>query len=96
MTHFACAWTTCHSVGVLGWALSCLKHLAQQLPIADQCRFGGRVEAGDIPVLLSYVTVDPVYDDEVAQARWSLKIVESLAVGVSVVTAGTGDGRDTW
>lgn len=39
------------------------------------------------------LTVDPVHDDAVAKARSPLKIFESLALGVPVVTADVGDRR---
>jgi len=76
--------------------LSLLKNLACQLGIADRCRFIGRVRADEVPVLLSLanVSVDPVYDDEVAQARWPVKIMESLALGVPIVTGDVGDRRE--
>lgn len=79
-----------------GADLGRLEHLAHELGIADRCRFAGRVEPEQIPALmsLSLATVDPVYDDEVARARWPLKIVESMAVGVPVVTGDVGDRRE--
>jgi glycosyltransferase involved in cell wall biosynthesis len=39
------------------------------------------------------LTVDPVHDDDVARARSPLKIFESLALGIPVVTADVGDRR---
>jgi glycosyltransferase involved in cell wall biosynthesis len=42
---------------------------------------------------LAELTVDPVHDDDVARARSPLKIFESLALGVPVVTADVGDRR---
>jgi glycosyltransferase involved in cell wall biosynthesis len=39
----------------------------------------------------SRLVVDPVLDDDTARARSPLKIVESLAMGVPVVTGDTGD-----
>ena len=42
---------------------------------------------------LAEVTVDPVKDDAVARARSPLKIFESLALGVPVVTGDVGDRR---
>jgi glycosyltransferase involved in cell wall biosynthesis len=76
--------------------LALLKTLAQQLKVADRCRFVGRLAADEVPALLSLadVSVDPVHDDEVAQARWPLKITESLAVGTPVVTGDVGDRRE--
>lgn len=72
-----------------------LKVLAEQLGIAQQCRFLGRVPSDKVTILfrLADVSVDPVYDDAVAQARWPLKIMESLASGVPVVTGDVGDRR---
>ncbi len=79
-----------------GSDLATVQDRAIQLGIADRCRFTGRVSAEDIPVLLSltYVSVDPVHDDLIARARWPLKIVESLATGVPVVTGDVGDRRE--
>jgi glycosyltransferase involved in cell wall biosynthesis len=70
-----------------------LKAQAARLGIADRCRFTGHVTADQVPALLSLadVTVDPVHNDPVAQARWPLKIMESLALGVPVVTGDVGD-----
>ncbi|KPL85988.1 glycosyltransferase [Herpetosiphon geysericola] len=42
---------------------------------------------------LADVTVDPVYDDAVAQARSPLKLFESLALGIPAVTGDVGDRR---
>jgi glycosyltransferase involved in cell wall biosynthesis len=70
-----------------------LQEIASQLDIASRCRFVGRVKPDEVPPLLSLadVSVDPVYDDEVAQARWPVKIMESMAMGVPVVTGDIGD-----
>lgn len=53
----------------------------------------GRIDPAQVPAVYaaSEVVVDPVYDDEVALARSPLKIVESLACGVPVVTSAVGD-----
>ncbi len=58
-------------------------------------RFTGHVSRSLLRVLLGVaeVTVDPVKDDAVARARSPLKIFESLALGVPVVTADVGDRR---
>ncbi len=40
---------------------------------------------------LADITVDPVYDDIVAQARSPLKIFESMALGIPVVAGAVGD-----
>jgi glycosyltransferase involved in cell wall biosynthesis len=79
-----------------GADLGLLRDIAQELGIGAQCRFTGRVGPDEVRTLLSlsHVTVDPVHDDEVAQARWPLKIVESLAAGVPIVTGDVGDRRE--
>lgn len=68
---------------------------AEQYGISGQTVFTGRVPPGDVPGYLqaATVSVDPVHDDLVAQARSPLKIVESLAVGTPVVTGDVGDRR---
>lgn len=79
-----------------GADLPALRDLAHQLGIADRCRFVGRVGRDEVTILhrLAHVTVDPVNDDELARARWPLKIVESLAAGVPIVTGDVGDRRE--
>jgi glycosyltransferase involved in cell wall biosynthesis len=76
--------------------LAMIKRLAGQLGVADRCRFTGRVAADQVPALLSLadVSVDPVYDDEIARARWPVKIMESMALRVPVVTGDVGDRRE--
>lgn len=72
-----------------------LQKLAEQLGITDRCRFAGRVAANEVPALfgLADVSVDPIEDNLVARARWPLKIIESLAAGVPVITGDVGDRR---
>ena len=73
-----------------------LQKVARHLEIADRCRFVGRVAPDEIPALLRLadVSVDPVYDDEVAQARWPVKIMENLVMGVPTVTGDVGDRKE--
>lgn len=73
-----------------------LKQLAAELGIAEATRFLGRVPPADIPALfaLASCSVDPVHDDDVARARWPIKLIESLAAGVPVVTGNVGDRQD--
>jgi glycosyltransferase involved in cell wall biosynthesis len=73
-----------------------LRQYAANLSIEQKCTFVGRVSPSEIPVLLKLatLTVDPVQDDIVARARWPLKIIESLAAGVPVVTGDVGDRRE--
>ena len=70
-----------------------LQRMALESGIAGQTIFTGRVPPADAPLYfgLGSVSVDPVRDNGVAQARSPLKILESLAVGVPVVTANVGD-----
>ena len=79
-----------------GADLAALQDLARQLGVDERCRFVGRVGPDEAAVLqsLAHVTVDPVHDDLVARARWPLKIVESLAAGIPVVTGDVGDRRE--
>jgi glycosyltransferase involved in cell wall biosynthesis len=79
-----------------GAALPELKCQAQRLGIGDRCRVAGRVGADDAAALqrLAQVSVDPVRDDLAARARWPIKIMESLAAAVPVVTGDVGDRRE--
>ncbi len=58
-----------------------------------QVRFTGQVAYPLVAELLALaeMSVDPVYDDPVARARSPLKVFESLALGVPVVTGAVGD-----
>lgn len=78
-----------------GGDLQQLKDLAEHLGVFQRCRFVGRISGDEVlPFFkLADVSVDPVNDDLVAQARWPLKIMESLACGVPVVTGDVGDRR---
>lgn len=70
-----------------------LQEQARQLGIGDRALFAGPVPPAAVPVYLALAacSVDPVADDAVAAARSPLKIVESLASGVPVVTGDVGD-----
>jgi len=72
-----------------------LKHKAKLLGIANYTVFTGRVPPSDVPLYLSLadVTVDPIHDDLIARARSPLKLLESLTMGVPVVTSDVGDRR---
>lgn len=78
-----------------GADLVALQQLAAQLKITNQTRFVGRVTPAVVPTLfrLAEISVDPVEANDVARARWPLKIIESLASGVPVVTGDVGDRR---
>lgn len=62
-------------------------------PWHDRVIFTGHVPYPMVRALLALadLSVDPVHDDAVAHARSPLKIIESLAVGVPVITGDVGD-----
>ncbi len=70
-----------------------LEQRAGELGLAGRALFVGPVPYPQVPLFLAQaaVTVDPVGDDPVAAGRSPLKIVESLASGVPVVTGSVGD-----
>ena len=69
---------------------------ARNLGLGEQAIFTGYVPPTAVPAYLALAScsVDPVTDDAVAAARSPLKIVESLAAGVPVVTGDVGDRRE--
>jgi glycosyltransferase involved in cell wall biosynthesis len=73
-----------------------LQDQAQRLGIASSITWIGRVSPEDAPryFWLARCSVDPVYDTPAMRARSPLKIVESLAAGVPVVTGDVGDRRE--
>ncbi len=70
-----------------------LERRAAALGLGARALFVGAVAASAVPTFLALATcsVDPVADDAVARARSPLKIVESLALGVPIVTGDVGD-----
>jgi len=70
-----------------------LEQQAHRLGISARTLFAGGVAPAAVPIFLALAncSVDPVADDAVAAARSPLKIVESLASGVPVVTGNVGD-----
>lgn len=68
---------------------------SRELGIEAKTFFMGRQPPEDIPAFLSLATVsvDPVHDDLIARARSPLKALESVAMGVPVVTGDVGDRR---
>lgn len=79
-----------------GEDLPTLKQLAVDLDIDSRVRLIGRVPPGEVMAYYAgaEVAADPVHDDEVAQARSPLKLYESLAAGIPIVTGDIGDRRD--
>jgi glycosyltransferase involved in cell wall biosynthesis len=74
-----------------------LQQRAQDAGLSDAVIWAGAVPAEQVPgyFALAACSVDPVRDSEAARARSPLKIVESLARGVPVVTGDVGDRRET-
>jgi glycosyltransferase involved in cell wall biosynthesis len=61
--------------------------------LQDAVIMAGRIESQAVAGIYaaSHLVVDPVLDDNIARARSPLKIVESLAMGIPVVTGDVGD-----
>jgi glycosyltransferase involved in cell wall biosynthesis len=79
-----------------GEDLPTLKNLAQKSDRPECIIFTGRVPPEKISLhyYLLDVSVDPVYDDEAAKGRSPLKLFESWACGVPVITSDVGDRRN--
>ena len=69
---------------------------AEQLGISQSIVWVGPVPAEQVREYwsLAHCSIDPVYDSPGARGRSPLKIVESLAAGVPVVTGDVGDRRE--
>jgi len=76
-----------------GEDLPLIRAYIERQPWREQVILTGHVPHALVRGLLSLadLSVDPVYDDSVARARCPLKIVESLALGVPVITGDVGD-----
>ncbi len=76
-----------------GEDLPLLRQRSQALNLENRVHFTGHLPYTMVRAFLALadVSADPVYDDEVARARSPLKIVESMALGVPVVTGNVGD-----
>jgi glycosyltransferase involved in cell wall biosynthesis len=61
--------------------------------LGDAVVLAGRVDSAAVASIYaaSHLVVDPVFDDDTARARSPLKIIESLAMGIPVVTGNVGD-----
>jgi glycosyltransferase involved in cell wall biosynthesis len=72
-----------------------LQEFAQALGISAATIFCGRVPASHVNCYyrLADVSVDPVYDTEVARSRFPIKLFESWVTGIPFVTADVGDRR---
>ncbi len=78
-----------------GEDLTRLKDLANTLSISHATRFCGKVppESVSLYYSLADVSVDPVYDNDAARGRSPLKLFESWACGVPIVSGDVGDRR---
>ncbi len=72
------------------------QEMAKRLGIAAHCRFVGRIPRHQVPLYMSIadLSVDPTRDTDTERARWPLKIIESLAAGIPVITGDIGDRRN--
>ena len=78
-----------------GEDLSLLRERIKQMGLGERVHCTGHVPRSAMRALLSLaeLTIDPVADDAVARARSPLKIFESMALGIPVVTGDVGDRR---
>jgi glycosyltransferase involved in cell wall biosynthesis len=73
-----------------------LRRQVNGLALASSVVMTGRVAPDQVPdyYRLSDISVDPVHDDPTARARSPLKLFESMATGVPVITGDVGDRRE--
>jgi len=73
-----------------------IQKIVNKKGIKSRTVFTGRVNSDDIKYYykLADITVDPVYNDIAAKARSPLKIFESWACGVPVLTSKVGDRNE--
>ncbi len=76
-----------------GEDLPALQTMVAQLGLTARVFFTGQVRHTAVPAFLALavLSVDPVRDDAVARARSPLKLFESMALGVPVITGAVGD-----
>ncbi|NNJ09833.1 glycosyltransferase family 4 protein [Chloroflexales bacterium ZM16-3] len=76
-----------------GEDLPLLQDQAVRAGLRDRVYFTGQVHYPAVPTYLALadLSVDPVHDDPVARARSPLKLVESMALGIPVITGHVGD-----
>ncbi len=72
-----------------------LQAKVRAMGLESSVRFCGRIPASEVPIYyhLADVSVDPVYDDDIARSRLPLKMFESWVCGVPFVTGDVGDRR---
>lgn len=78
-----------------GQDYTALQEQAVASGLKDAVRFVGRVPSEQCPLYyaLADVSVDPVRNDATDRARSPLKLLESLAAGIPVITSDIGDRR---
>jgi glycosyltransferase involved in cell wall biosynthesis len=76
-----------------GEDLPVLRQCVRNMGLEDRVYFTGQLPHESVHrfLALADLSVDPVRDDDVARARSPLKIFESMALGVPVVTGDVGD-----
>lgn len=76
-----------------GEDLPLLRRRATEIGLQSRILFTGHLRSESIPVYLALadVSVDPVCNNDVARARSPLKLFESLALSIPVVTGDVGD-----
>ena len=76
-----------------GETFDLIKGQIRKLGLENYTQFCGRIHPDRIPLYYQVldVSVDPVYDNDVARARCPLKLFESWASGVPFVTGNVGD-----
>jgi glycosyltransferase involved in cell wall biosynthesis len=79
-----------------GEDFAAVRQQVQTMDLASNVILTGRVEPHRIPdyYLLGDISVDPVHDDPAARARSPLKLFESMATGIPVLTSDVGDRRE--
>jgi glycosyltransferase involved in cell wall biosynthesis len=75
---------------------STIQRLSSQVGLGESVIFCGRVPSADTPLYyrLGNVSVDPIPDNASGRASLSLKMLESWACGVPLVTVDVGDRRE--
>lgn len=76
-----------------GEDVALMRERTRQRDLEDRIFFAGHLPQATTSALLTMacLSVDPVHDNDVARARSPLKLFESLALGVPVVTGNVGD-----
>jgi glycosyltransferase involved in cell wall biosynthesis len=72
-----------------------LQKLGEKMNLGDRIRFMGRVspQKAVLAYQLAHVSVDPIHDNEAGRASLSLKMFETWASGIPLVTSDVGDRR---